>query len=144
MSNLSTFWVVAKLVDGIVEIEHQAYTDKKHAEARLTHLAIHDHILGSVWPVSAPAQRILVKETPAPVYIQGVVTTGRGAELHDYGGPSRPLVQVVSDAWLSWRQQQARLGNLDEAGQAPPDNLEELLEEPEPGVKPTQLRLPGL
>lgn len=65
---------------------------------------------------------------------KAVRTVGRGAMLHDYGGPSRPISlpevgAAVSDAWTAWREAQLASGNLEEAGREPPAELRSLFEE---------------
>jgi hypothetical protein len=79
----------------------------------------------------------------------GLRTVGGGEELTAYGPASRALVQrqdqelldAVAGAWQAWREQKARQGDFDEAGQEPPGNLAEVLA---PSAEPRQLRLPGL
>ena len=136
-------WVVAKVVDGSVEIVDQAYTSE--ATAKLTA----EFIGGTYHAISVPLP------VPAP----GIRTVGTGAQLHDYGGESRPLVPrqgssyselptsdrelsgAIAGAWASWRAHERVPGNPPGDELALPDSqaVGRLL-----AGEPVQLCLPGI
>jgi hypothetical protein len=143
-------WVVVKLIqneswgDYSAEAENQGFSTRKFAEKRAEHILKHDGIQAWVYPVKVPwsPQPVFAPSPPRWPLIQGAVTAGRGLELHAYDEQQPRLSQIVSDAWLSWRQQQATAGNLDEAGQAGPEQfyLEVLYQEKSPS-KPASEQL---
>lgn len=158
MDTFQTVWVVAKvklkyhpggedigpISYPVVEIENLGFSDKSYADKRAKHINELDDAgwAATVWPITLGES--MVSNTPVPWWPRGAVTTSRGPELVAYYASSRPLKQVVSDSWLSWRRQQAGLGNLDEAGQEPPDSLLAPLEAADAQSEQYQLQLPGI
>ncbi len=116
-------WVV---VTAKGEVQEQGYESPEMATGRIKHLAELDGVLAFKYPVR-------VNSVPAPVpfeYPPSMVrTVGAGQELHAYGQSAKfSLGGQVAASWLAWRQQQAALGNLDEAGQEMPGELAGLFE----------------
>lgn len=145
LSNDAIIWVVVKLEENEYDnlepvVEEMGFSDKTYADKRAKHIRDNDGVMVWVYPVKA------VWAIPPPVP-QGAWTTSQGRELIAYHVPGRDaqprLSQIVSDVWLSWRQQQANMGNLDEAGREQPSTqqLEVLYQEQIPS-KPAQLELP--
>ena len=98
--------------------------------------------MAQAWAEENELTGFSVSEVRLPVPMPtGVVTQGGGQELVAYGksssfvgpGVSRheepSLRETVASAWDSWRQKQATLGNLEDAGQGPGDSLEAIPED---------------
>lgn len=116
------------------------YAEERYARKREEHLREQDGVFAVFQPVTIDFYPAPKTYDDAEVRAgwdyaaKAVRTVGKGAMLHDYGGPSRPISlpevgAAVSDAWTAWREAQLASGNLEEAGREPPAELRSLFEE---------------
>lgn len=121
-------------------VEAKTYADSKYAYNRVRHIITQDG--EQAWHQGLEVDFIPQVKTyddagarAAWDYARSAVRTiGAGAQLHDYGGPSRPISlpevgEAVASAWAAWREAQLDAGNLEEAVQEPPGTLRDLFQE---------------